>query len=93
MKKILCSGVAMLVLAGSALSVQAAEEEFYGVLESRPKTAEGTWVVSGRKLEVTKKTELEEKHGPLVVGACVEVEIEDGLVEEIETKKQEKCAK
>ncbi|MDR5172004.1 hypothetical protein IHQ56_09260 [Methylobacillus flagellatus] len=93
MKKILCSGVAMLVLAGATLSVQAAEEEFYGVLESRPQTAEGTWVVSGRKLEVTKKTELEEKHGPLVVGACVEVEIEDGLVEEIETKKKEKCAK
>ena len=93
MKKTLCSGLAAVLLAGMTCSVQAAEEEFHGVIESRPKTAIGTWVVSGRKLEVTKKTELEEKHGPLVVGACVEVEIEDGLVEEIETKKKEKCSK
>ena len=92
MKRTLCLSLATALLAGMAFSTQAAEEEFYGVIESRPQTAIGTWVVSGRKLDVTKKTELEEKHGPLVVGACVEVEIEDGLVEEIETKKKEKCA-
>lgn len=50
-------------------------------------------MVGGRKLDVTKDTELEEEHGPLVVGACVEVEIEDGLVHEIESKKKEKCKK
>ncbi|MCB5190841.1 DUF5666 domain-containing protein [Methylobacillus arboreus] len=93
MNKTRCISLAMLALSGMAFNAQAAEEEFYGVIESRPQTDVGTWVVSGRQLNVTKDTELEQKHGPLVVGACVEVEIEDGLVEEIETKKKEKCAK
>lgn len=92
MNQTLSISLAVLAFAGVVSSVQAAEEEFYGVIESRSDTNIGTWVVSGRQLNVTKDTELEEKHGPLVVGACVEVEIENGLVEEIETKKKEKCA-
>lgn len=93
MKQLLASLLGAIVLSGMAWSVQAADEEFYGVVESRPKTDVGQWVVGGRKLDVTKDTELEEEHGPLVVGACVEVEIEDGLVHEIESKKKEKCKK
>lgn len=93
MKKALYLGLAALVFSSVTFTVQAAEEEFYGVIESRPEgTNVGTWVVSGRKLEVTNATELEQKHGPLVVGACVEVEIEGGVVEEIESKKKDKCA-
>ncbi|MCB5185830.1 DUF5666 domain-containing protein [Methylobacillus gramineus] len=93
MKKTLLAICCAGVLSGLSLGAQAADEEFYGVIESRPQENVGTWVIGGRKLNVTKDTELENDHGPLVKGACVEVEIEDGLVQEIETKKKEKCAK
>jgi hypothetical protein len=50
-------------------------------------------VISGHQIEVTKKTELESEHGPLAVGACVEVEHEKGVAEEIESVKPGKCSK
>jgi hypothetical protein len=68
-----------------------ADEEFYGIIESRPDAKTGTWVVGGRNVEVTENTELEEDHGPLVVGACVEVEYEGNVVEEIESEPITKC--
>jgi hypothetical protein len=37
---------------------------------------------------VTDKTKLEEDHRPLVVGACVEVEYEGNVVEDIASEKQ-----
>ncbi|HZV98414.1 MAG TPA: DUF5666 domain-containing protein [Methylophilaceae bacterium] len=70
-----------------------ADEEFYGKIDSRPAIKAGTWVVGGRSFEVTEKTELEEDHGPLVVGACAEVEYKGAMVEEIESKKENKCKK
>ncbi len=54
--------------------VSSASEEFYGSIESRPEGGFGTWVVSGRNVEVTDKTQLVEEYGRLDVGACVEVE-------------------
>ena len=36
-------------------------------------------------------TKLEEEDGPLEVGACAQVEIDDGVVEEIETERAEEC--
>ena len=68
-----------------------ADDDFYGKVESRPDDKVGTWVIDGRNLDVTSATKLKEKIGPLVVGTCVEVEIEEGLVEEIETVKMSKC--
>ncbi len=70
-----------------------ADEECYGIIESRPDAKIGTWVIGGRNVEVTGKTELEEDHGPLVVGACVEVEYKGNVVEEIESEKMSKCQK
>jgi hypothetical protein len=70
-----------------------ADEEFYGVIEQRPQNNLGIWVISGQQIEVTKKTELESDHGPLAVGACVEVEHEKGVAEEIESVKPGKCSK
>lgn len=68
-----------------------ADDEFYGKVETRPDGKTGSWVINGRTLEVTAETELEEGAGPLVPGACVEVEIDEGIVEEIETVKMSKC--
>lgn len=78
-------------LLGSSLAL--ADEEFYGVIEQRPQTNLGIWVIAGQQIEVTKKTELESEHGPLAVGACVEVEHEKNVAEEIESVKPEKCSK
>jgi len=33
-----------------------------------------TWVIGGREVVVAERTELDEEDGPLVVGACAEVE-------------------
>jgi hypothetical protein len=68
-----------------------ADDEFYGKIESRPDGKTGSWVINGRTLEVTAETELEEGAGPMVAGACAEVEIDEGIVEEIETVKMSKC--
>jgi hypothetical protein len=78
-------------LLGSSLAL--ADEEFYGVIEQRPQTNLGMWVIAGQQIEVTKKTELESDHGPLAVGACVEVEHDKNVATEIESEKPEKCSK
>jgi hypothetical protein len=88
--------ISMLLLSTAVLSVSPsiqAGEEFYGTLEKRPEGKVGTWIIGGREVAVTEKTKLEEDDGPLVVGACVEVEYEGGSVEEIETEEQGKCKK
>ena len=78
-------------LTAGTLHVAHASEDFYGIIESRPDGKVGTWIVGGRAIEVTDKTELDEDHGPLRVGACVEVDMDDGVVEEIESESPQKC--
>ena len=90
-KALILFACAVLVL--GAVTVAAADEDFYGIIESRPEGKVGTWVIGGRSIEVTERTDLDEDHGPLKVGACVEVEIDDGKVEEIETEPARKCRK
>ena len=68
-----------------------ADDDFYGTVETRPDAKVGSWVIGGRTLDVTASAELEEETAPLVAGACVKVEIEKGIVEEIETVKMDKC--
>ena len=49
--------------------------EFYGTIESLPNTPGwiGDWVVSGRTVRVDDTTRIEQEHGPVAVGAYVEV--------------------
>lgn len=85
-----------LVIAASCLafgSAAFADEQFYGSIESRPAENPGIWVISGQPVEVTAKTEIDNDHGPLVVGSCVEVEHDKGVVKEIESAKPAKCGK
>lgn len=70
-----------------------ADEEFYGTIESRPTENSGIWVISGQQVEITDKTEIDNDHGPLVVGSCVEVEHKKGVVKEIDSAKPVKCDK
>jgi hypothetical protein len=70
-----------------------AKQEFYGTIEKMPAPGSvGEWVISGKAVQVTKDTKLEEDHGPFQVGAYVEVEgLEyEGkfIATEIETKKK-----
>ena len=75
------------------VQVALADDDFYGIIESRPDGKAGTWVVGGRSVEVTEHTNLDEDHGPLKVGACVEVDIDEGVVEDIESEPIHKCDK
>jgi hypothetical protein len=68
-----------------------ADEEFYGIIESRPESKIGTWVIGGRQVEVTEQTEIDEDDGPLAVGACVQVEYKGNITEEIESEDKTKC--
>jgi hypothetical protein len=70
-----------------------ADDDFDGIIESRPEAKAGTWVIGGQSVKVTEGTRLEEENGPLTVGACAEVEIEDGAAEEIESEPMHKCGK
>ena len=69
------------------------DEEFYGTVESRPTENPGIWIVSGQQVEVTDRTDIDNDHGPLVVGSCVEVEHKKGVVKEIESAKPSKCGR
>jgi hypothetical protein len=70
-----------------------ADDDFYGIIESIPEGKIGTWVIGGRQIVVTERTQLDEDHGPLGIGACAEVEYEGSLVEEIESESKYKCGK
>ena len=68
------------------------DDEVYGTIESRPEGDIGTWMVSGRPVEVTEDTELDEGYAPLDPGACAEVEIKrDGTAEELDSVAVGKC--
>ena len=70
-----------------------ADDDLYGIIESRSEGKVGTWVVGGRSVEVTERTYLEEEHGPLNVGACAEVKLDGDVATKIESKPPAKCGK
>jgi len=67
------------------------EAEYTGILDHRPEGKDGMWVIGGKSFSVTDEVDLDEDHGPITAGACVELEMEDGEVKEIETEEMEKC--
>ena len=92
MKKVLIVFACTFVV-HSFTNVAFADDDFDGIIESRPDGKAGTWVVGGRSVEATERTRLEERHGPLKVGGCAEVELERGVVEEIESEPPFKCGR
>jgi hypothetical protein len=89
--KINLLALACVFLSQSITPSAIADEEFAGIIESRPETKVGTWIIGGRSIEVTERARLDEDHGPLSVGACAEVEFENGLIEEIESQPPRRC--
>jgi hypothetical protein len=83
--------IALIALA--AVQVAGAEDDFYGIIESHPEGNVGTWIIGGRSIEVIESTDLDEDNGPLKTGACAEVDIDDGIVEEIESEPAIRCGR
>jgi len=79
------------ILTGLSTSCSDDEAEFTGILEHRPEGKDGMWVINGQSFSVSDEVKLDEDHGPLIKGVCVELEMEDGDVKEIESEKMEKC--
>lgn len=76
-----------------SLYLKSADDDFCGIIESRPGGKVGTWIVGGCSFEVTELTDLEKDDGPLKIAACLEVDTDDGKVEEIGTEPSRKCRK
>jgi hypothetical protein len=75
------------------VNISLAKQKYYGTIEKMPASGMvGEWVISGKAVQVTKDTKLKQDHGPLQVGAYVEVEgLEyEGkfIATEIETEKK-----
>ena len=83
--------ILLVLLTGLSVSCADNEVEYYGVLDHRPEGKDGMWVIDGKSFSVTDEVELDEDDGPLKAGVCVELEMEDGDVKEIESAKMEKC--
>ena len=67
------------------------EVEYTGILDHRPEGKDGMWVIDGKSFSVTDEVELDEDHGLITAGTCVELEMEDGEVREIESEDMDKC--
>lgn len=87
--------VLLVILTGLTTSCSKVEDEaeFTGILEHRPEGKDGMWVINGQSFSVSDEVKLDEDHGPLIKGVCVELKMEDGDVKEIESEKMEKCQK
>jgi hypothetical protein len=67
------------------------EVEYTGILDHRPEGKDGMWVIDGKSFSVTEAVELDEDDGPIEIGSCVGIEMEDGDVTEIESMDAEAC--
>jgi hypothetical protein len=89
------STIPTMILAFSALACSVgalADDDFYGIVESRPADGHvGEWVIGGRTFTATAATKIDTDDGPLDIGACASVDMDDGLVEEIEREPARKC--
>ncbi|MGE5153503.1 MAG: DUF5666 domain-containing protein [Bdellovibrio bacteriovorus] len=71
-----------------------ADYDFYGIVESRPADGHvGDWVIGGRTFTATAQTRIDADDGPVAVGACVSVDMEGAVVEEIESESPDECAR
>ena len=63
----------------------------YGVVEARPETLVGRWVIGGRVFMADGTTEFDQSEGPLRVGTCAKVHLRDGFVHEIDSEPMRNC--
>ena len=83
--------VSAFLVSGVISNTAFAFDDFNGRIESRPENGLGAWVIGGRTIYTTERTKLDDHDGPLEVGACVEVDISQGWVTEIERDADWRC--
>lgn len=88
-KTVLSWSVSFLVAMFSASAM--AHDDFTAKIEKIPDGKIGIWIIGGRQVPVTKDTDLDESDGELIVGKCVEVDISQGWVTQIEGEAEMFC--
>ena len=83
--------IILVILTGLSASCADNEVEYTGILEHRPDGKDGMWVIDGKSFSVTEEVELDDDHGPITIGACVELEMDEGDVKEIESTEMDEC--
>lgn len=69
----------------------AVESRFQGIIQARPQSLHGEWVIGGRRYTTTSKTEFDESEGPLLVGTCAKVRIRNWHIREIDSEPLSNC--
>lgn len=75
--------------AGSTISKD--NDDFYGIVQEKPKNNLGVWVVGNQRFTVTRDTEIDEDYESINIGSCVEIDIENNRVKEIESRHKSRC--
>lgn len=69
----------------------AVESKFHGIIQVRPRSLQGEWVIGGRSYTTTSKTEFDQSDGPLLVGTCAKVRIRNWHIREIDSEPLSNC--
>ena len=69
------------------------EDDYHGIIFKRPEKKVGAWTIGDKTFYIVESTRLDEENGPAVVGQCVEVEMDNNSLMEIETTSQDRCKK
>jgi hypothetical protein len=64
---------------------------FYGWVESMPEGLQGTWLIGGRQVTTSPRTQFDQADGPLMVGGCAKVDIRGSVVHEIDSEPPNDC--
>jgi hypothetical protein len=67
------------------------EDDYHGIIYTRPEEKVGGWAIGDKIFNIVESTHLDEENGPAVVGQCVEVEIDNNSLMEIETTSLDRC--
>jgi uncharacterized protein YdeI (BOF family) len=74
-------------------SARESDDDFYGIIESRPSGTAGVWVIGGRSFTATSSTVLYTDDGPLTVGKCTSADYEGNIAKEIESEPARACTR
>mgnify|MGYP001179547976 CR=1 FL=1 len=69
----------------------AVESRFQGIIQSRPQSLYGEWVIGGRRYTTTDKSKFDQSDGPLLVGTCAKVRIRNWHIREIDSEPMSDC--
>jgi hypothetical protein len=91
----LAIALAVLLVPALAVAKRGRSEDdrtrFMGRITAVPEGRVGAWVIGGRTFQSDRSTELDERDGPLAVGACAEVDLRGGRVHEIDSEPSSHC--